>query len=119
MNWAPDAASLIRDTRRLHGLDQRTLARRAGTSQTQVSRVERGEVSPSIATLSRLLAAMGERLELATRPAAIPGSRGYFPPHDEERRREYRELTPAERVAEAISISRTVTSVATAAARAR
>jgi transcriptional regulator with XRE-family HTH domain len=119
MAAAFDAASLIRDARRRHRLDQRTLARRAGTSQTQVSRIERGEISPSVATLSRLLAAMGERLELVARPAALPGSPGYFPPHVEEHRRDYRELTPAARVAEAMSISRTATRIAAAAKGAR
>ncbi len=109
---------LIREARRRHGLDQRALAQRAGTSQTQVSRIERGEISPTVATLTRLLAAMGERLELVPMTAPGPGRPGYLPPHRDERRAEFRELTPAERVAEAISISRTATRVAAAAERA-
>jgi transcriptional regulator with XRE-family HTH domain len=55
---------LIRLTRERHGLTQAQLALRAGTSQNAVSRLERGEISPSLGTIERLLAAMGERLEL-------------------------------------------------------
>lgn len=100
-------------------MDQRTLARRAGTSQTHVSRVERGQASPSVAYLSRLLAALGERLELVAVPAPAPGTVGYLPDHAAERRREYRASDPAERVVAAIAVSRTATRVAAAAAAAR
>lgn len=58
---------LVRGTRQRHGLTQAQLALRAGTSQNAVSRIERGEVSPSFDTAERLLAAMGERLELGVR----------------------------------------------------
>jgi len=109
------AAELLRDARRRHGVDQRTLAARAGASQTHISRIERGEVAPSTATLSRLLAALGDRLELSVVPAAPPGSRGYLPPHDAERRCDFLATTPAKRVAEAISLSRTATRIAAAA----
>jgi transcriptional regulator with XRE-family HTH domain len=107
--------SLIRETRRRNGIDQRTLARRAGTSQTHVSRVERGEVSPTVASLSRLLGAMGERLTLATEPAPRPGTRGYLPDHASERRHDLATTTAAERVMAAISLSRTATTIAAAA----
>jgi transcriptional regulator with XRE-family HTH domain len=40
---------------------------RAGTSQNAISRLERDEISPSMGTIERLLAAMGERLELRVR----------------------------------------------------
>jgi transcriptional regulator with XRE-family HTH domain len=58
---------LIRSTRERHGLTQAQLALRAGTSQNAVSRLERDEISPSMDTVERLLAAMGERLELSVR----------------------------------------------------
>ena len=67
-----DAATLLRETRVRHGLDQRALARRAGTSQGQISKIERGVVSPSTSTLERLLGVMGERLELAALPGPTP-----------------------------------------------
>jgi transcriptional regulator with XRE-family HTH domain len=60
--------TLIRSTRERHGLTQAQLALRAGTSQNAVSRVERDEISPSVDTVRRLLAAMGEYLELSARP---------------------------------------------------
>jgi transcriptional regulator with XRE-family HTH domain len=59
--------TLIRSTRERHGLTQAQLAHRASTSQNSVSRVERDEISPSFDTVGRLLAAMGEQLELNVR----------------------------------------------------
>jgi len=55
---------LIRTTRESVGLSQGALAARAGTSQPAVSRYESGASSSSVDTLDRLLAVMGERLEL-------------------------------------------------------
>src|SRR3954465_9942811 len=60
----PDPGSLLRDARRRHRGSQTALARRAGTSARHIGRIERGEVSPSVDTVQRLLACMGERLEL-------------------------------------------------------
>lgn len=44
------------------GITQSQLARRAGTSQATLSAYETGRKQPSVATLSRLLAATGSRL---------------------------------------------------------
>jgi transcriptional regulator with XRE-family HTH domain len=60
---------LIRDARHRHRLSQRRLALRSGSSQAWISRVERGEVSPSVESLDRLLLVMGERLSLDTERA--------------------------------------------------
>lgn len=98
-----DAGSLLREARARNRLDQRTLARRAGTTQAQISRIERGTVSPGLDTLARLFAAMGERLEL--RPAPAPRSNA----RTEDLRRDYEQLTPGERVAQAIELSRLLT----------
>jgi predicted transcriptional regulator len=57
---------LVGSLRRRHGLSQRALAVRARTSQAWISRVERGEVSPSVESLERLLRVMGEELVLDT-----------------------------------------------------
>jgi transcriptional regulator with XRE-family HTH domain len=101
-----DPGSLIRDARHRNRVSQETLARRASTTQKQISRIERGDISPSISTLSRLLAAMGERLELR----AVPG------PHDnrtdEELRADLQQLTASERIAQTAALSRTLTGVA-------
>jgi transcriptional regulator with XRE-family HTH domain len=53
---------LLRDAREGAGLSQRELAQRAGTSQAMVARIERGQQSPSVATLERLVRACGREL---------------------------------------------------------
>jgi transcriptional regulator with XRE-family HTH domain len=58
------SAELIREVRRRHGLSQRRLAVRAGASQAWISRIEQGRISPSIESLERLLAVMGETLNI-------------------------------------------------------
>jgi transcriptional regulator with XRE-family HTH domain len=59
---------LLRQARRRHGLTQAQLAARARTSQAAISRIERGLVSPSVATLAWLLDLMGEELRLSAEP---------------------------------------------------
>jgi transcriptional regulator with XRE-family HTH domain len=105
------AADLIREARSRHGLSQESLARRARTSQRQISRIERGEVSPSVETLRRLLAVMGERLELH----AVPGPRDNRT--DEELQADYRNLTPSERLAQTAALSHTLTGIAASRSR--
>jgi transcriptional regulator with XRE-family HTH domain len=96
------AAKLIREVRERHGLDQRALARRAGTSQGQISKIERGVVSPSVSTVERLLVVLGERLHME----AVPGPR----PNQSTRelRRDYETLSVEERVAEAAALSEAI-----------
>ncbi len=65
-----DAASALRSARLRAGLTQGALAARAGTSQAAVSAYESARKQPSVATLSRLLAAAGSRL--AVEPAERP-----------------------------------------------
>ena len=55
----PTAAEVLRQARARAGLSQRELARRAGTAQSVIARIERGQTSPTWATLQRLLAAAG------------------------------------------------------------
>ena len=59
---------LLRSTRKRHGLTQSQLAARARTSQAAISRIERGLVSPSVATLAELLDLLGEELVLGAEP---------------------------------------------------
>jgi transcriptional regulator with XRE-family HTH domain len=101
-----DAGLLIREARARNGISQGTLARRACTTQKQVSRIENGEVSPSISTVARLLAAMGERLELR----AVPGPRDNR--SDEDLRADFVSLTASERIAQTAALSRVLTGVA-------
>lgn len=89
---------LIRSTRARHGISQERLARRVGTRQSAISRLEADEVSPSVETLNQLLLAMGEGLQLAAEPV----ERDYDPLH----RRAAAARTPAERLALGISWNR-------------
>ena len=63
-----ESGEVLRAARRRRGLSQAELARRAGTSQPVISAYERGHRDPSTETLRRLLAAAGERLQLALAP---------------------------------------------------
>lgn len=67
----------MRDARIAAGLSQRELAERVRTSQATISAYENGTKQPSVATLSRLLAATGSRLTVAraTQPVLEPSAR--------------------------------------------
>jgi transcriptional regulator with XRE-family HTH domain len=56
------AGGLLRQARTRAALSQRELARRAGTAQSVIARIERGQTSPTLETLERLLAAAGVEL---------------------------------------------------------
>jgi transcriptional regulator with XRE-family HTH domain len=56
--------TLLRAARNRHGVSQKRLAMRAGTTQSAISRIERDRVSPSIATLRELLYLLGEDLTI-------------------------------------------------------
>jgi transcriptional regulator with XRE-family HTH domain len=60
----PAPGELLKEARRRHGVSQELLAARAGTTQSAISRIESGRVSPSIDTLWELLYLLGEDLEL-------------------------------------------------------
>jgi transcriptional regulator with XRE-family HTH domain len=64
----------LRRARQRSRLTQAGLARRAGTSQATISSYESGRKQPSVATLSRLLAAAGARLtvEHGRAPVVVP-----------------------------------------------
>ncbi len=69
-------ADLLREARRAALFSQAELAARCGTSQATLCAYERGQKSPSAATLERILAAAGWRLttERRSRPLRSPGS---------------------------------------------
>ena len=64
--------ALIREARTAAGLTQAQLARRLGTSQPAVVKLERPGANPTVRTLDRVLRATGHRLELAA-PTWSPG----------------------------------------------
>jgi predicted transcriptional regulator len=62
-----EAARMLRYARRRAGLSQRALALRAGVPQPAIARIERGVVTPRVATLQELLSAAGSTLEVTPR----------------------------------------------------
>lgn len=58
---------LLKAARRRHGVSQAQLAIRAGTTQSAISRIESGRVSPTFATVQSLLDLLGEELTVASR----------------------------------------------------
>jgi len=85
---------IIRRRRLANGLTQQQLAIRAGSTQAAISRLERGEISPTFHTFEQLLAVMGEEAELSVQRSG--------PDYDRARMRSLRARPPAERLAQAI-----------------
>jgi transcriptional regulator with XRE-family HTH domain len=106
-----DAASFVRELRVRHGLSQRALAYRAGTTQQAVSRIEHGRVSPTVEMLARLAAAVGEELVLDARPREVP--------FDPAQLASAAASPMAERLERAMSWNRFAGEIAAAGARAR
>lgn len=108
---APRCGRFLAEARRRHGLSQQELAERTGMTQANISRIERDKVSPTLATLERLLAAIGETLQLSSVPVSSP------PPGGgnvaiRELRAEVDELTPGQRLEQAALLSRTASELA-------
>ncbi len=106
-----NAGSLIRERRRANGLTQAQLALRAGSTQAAISRLERGELSPTIETINRLLAVMGEQAEIVVGRSRLEC--------DASRLRALRARTPADRLAQAMAWNRLAGQVSIAGERAR
>jgi len=106
-----DPGRLIRERRLAHGLTQARLAVRAGTTQAALSRLERGELSPSVTTVEHLLACLGETLELT----ALPVEHEFDAAHLAD----LRARSPAERLTLAMSWNHLAGEFALAGARAR
>jgi transcriptional regulator with XRE-family HTH domain len=87
---SPTPGQLLREARHRHGVSQKRLAIRAGTTQSAISRIERDGVSPSVTTLRELLRLLGEDLTLG----AEPRDWGF----DRTLTRERLAMTPSERL---------------------
>jgi transcriptional regulator with XRE-family HTH domain len=85
------ASSLVRDARAQEGLTQADLARRAGTTQSVIARIETPGSNPTLASLEAVLGAMNRKLELGPRPV--------LPDVDEGQIIEHLRMTPAQRLA--------------------
>jgi transcriptional regulator with XRE-family HTH domain len=92
-------------------LSQAALAARAGTSQQALSKIENGSVSPSMETLSKLAAAVGEELLLGSRSREIP--------FDADQLAAAIDSPMPERLERALSWNRFAGEIAVAGARAR
>ena len=69
-------ASAVMDVRNRAGLTQAQLARKMGTTQPVVARLESGRTRPSMRTLDRLAEATGSRLRISFEPRAAKGRTG-------------------------------------------
>lgn len=85
-----DAAKLIREARLAAGLTQSELARRMGTTQSAVARLERSGSNPRVNTLRTALTVCGRTLDL--------GAAEWKPGTDERQIASTLRLTPAERL---------------------
>jgi transcriptional regulator with XRE-family HTH domain len=89
---------LVREARQRSGVSQRSLARRAGTSQAAISRIERGLEQPTFERLEQIFAGLGWRPAITLEPLAE---------HDAEPRRIFEEdgKTPSDRLAAGLTWS--------------
>jgi ribosome-binding protein aMBF1 (putative translation factor) len=67
---AADVGERIHDARDAAGLSQRELARRMGTSQAAIDRLESGGVGATLTTLQRVATALGLEVNVELRPSA-------------------------------------------------
>lgn len=103
----------MRNARGRAGLSQSALAARAGTTQTQICRIERNLISPSLATLDKILGAMGETIALSTLILKEPPPGGGNTPV-RELRAGYELMSAEERLEQAAELSRIQTELAAA-----
>jgi len=93
------AAELVRAARGRARLTQRALATRAGLPQPTIAAIERGRQDPRFETLSRLMRACGQELDL------VPSGGGGV---DRSQFRGTLRLSPAQRLARAEQGARTL-----------
>jgi transcriptional regulator with XRE-family HTH domain len=102
---------LIRERRMRHGLTQRRLALRAGTSQSAIARIESGAEDVTWKRLESLLLAMGEEPVLESAP--VPSRYDAWDLHEQRRR------SPEVRLANGLAFSRFGSKLASAGRAAR
>jgi transcriptional regulator with XRE-family HTH domain len=102
---------LIKELRTRHGLSQRELAYRAGTSQSAIARVEGGREDVTWGRLRSILAAMGDRPVLGSERLPSRGEHGDL--------MRMRAMSPEARLASGIAFNRFGSEIAIAGAKAR
>ena len=65
---AKEAGEVIRKRRSVLGIDQRTLAEVSGIAIHTLSNIEAGKGNPTLATLDRVLNALGMELRIQVKP---------------------------------------------------
>ncbi len=100
MNALSHPARLLQEARARAALTQRALARRAGTTQSVVARIENGQTNPTFDTIERLLSAAGFTvgMELVPRVATDPIIEAFKRDIDRSLLRRNLEKTPDERI---------------------
>lgn len=76
---AVQVAGAVQRLRREAGLSERVAARRLGTSQTQLRRMEDPRYLPSLRSLARVAAAYGYRVSVEFAPATVEKKRATAP----------------------------------------
>ncbi len=62
----------LRSIRRSEHVTQSELAQRVGTSKSYISKIESGEINPSIAAYNRLVSALGFQIQLTKAKVLLP-----------------------------------------------
>ena len=102
---------LVRQRRLHHGLSQRELAYRAGTSQSAIARIELGDEDVTWARLRSILSAMGDE--------PVLGSKRLASRYDFDDLMRDRAMAAEGRLANGLSLSRFGSKIAAAGAAAR
>lgn len=102
---------LIKERRLQHGLSQRRLAHRAGTSQSAIARIESGVEDLTWARLESILLAMGEQPVLGSAP--VPSRYDAWDMHEQRQR------PPEVRLANGLAFSKFGSKLAAAGRAAR
>ena len=99
-------SSVVEAARRQAGLTQRDLARRAGTPQSVIARIESGRANPTVNTVQRLLNATGYalQLQLVSVPPPDPVVERYKHDVDRTLLRENLKKTPDQRIRDMIAL---------------
>ena len=94
-----DIGTIVYEARLQGGVSQESLARRAGTSQAAISRIERGLEQPGPDRVEAILTSLGLRMRIELEPVAE---------HDAEPRRllEQARKTPQQRFEEGLAWDR-------------
>ncbi len=90
--------ALVRSAREDAGFTQQQLANKLGTTQSAVSRWEKGRDEPRLATLGAILAACGLEAAIVVQPDSV----------DRAQIRQQLAMSPDDRLASVINLSRTL-----------